>query len=95
MADKFIDRENLQKENEEDVGAMNTLKKSGNPGSGQGFGRGGGRGHNKDGAFGTGGFCVCAKCGEKMLHEQGVKCTTVRCPQCGHSMVREELINNK
>jgi uncharacterized protein len=94
MADKFIDRGNLYKNNKEDLIAMNTFKKSGNPGSGQGFGRGGGRGRNKGGAFGTGGFCICAKCGEKVPHEQGVKCTAVKCPQCGHAMVREELLNN-
>lgn len=60
---------------------------------GKGLGLGGGRGKNKGGGFGTGGFCVCAKCGEKIPHQQGVKCTTVKCPNCGHTMVREELLN--
>jgi hypothetical protein len=40
-------------------------------GSGKGLGRGGGKGRNKGGAFGTGGFCVCAKCGAKVPHQQG------------------------
>jgi hypothetical protein len=63
------------------------------PGNGQGLGRGGGRGRNKGGGFGPGGYCVCTKCGEKVVHKQGVKCTTINCPQCGHPMVREELLN--
>ena len=62
---------------------------------GKGLGRGGGRGRNKGGAFGPGGFCVCAKCGEKVKHQRGIKCTDVKCPKCGHAMVREELLKNK
>ena len=62
-------------------------------GGGRGLGRGGGRGRNKGGAFGVGGYCVCAKCGEKQAHRQGEKCTTIKCPKCGHTMIREELLN--
>ena len=64
-------------------------------GGGQGLGRGGGQGRNKGGSFGTGGLCVCAKCGEKVSHQQGVKCTTLKCPKCGHTMIREELLNSR
>ncbi len=64
-----------------------------NMGQGRGLGLGGGRGRNKGGSFGTGGYCVCAKCGEKVPHERGVKCTTLKCPACGHTMIREELLN--
>ena len=64
-------------------------------GSGRGEGLGGGQGRNKGGAYGTGGFCVCAKCGEKVPHQQGVKCTTLKCPKCGHTMIREELLRDK
>lgn len=69
---------------------------------GQGRGRGmqknenetyGGRNHG--GAFGRGGFCVCTKCGEKVSHVRGVKCTTQKCPACGHTLVREELLAKK
>ena len=49
-------------------------------------------GRNRGAALGPGGFCVCAKCGEKVPHEQGVKCTTLKCPKCGHTMVRNELL---
>jgi len=64
-------------------------------GPGQGFGRGGGKGRNKGGAFGPGGFCVCAKCGEKIPHQQDIKCTTIKCPVCGTTMIREELLKTK
>ena len=64
-------------------------------GSGKGLGRGGGQGRNQGGAFGPNGNCICAKCGEKIPHIQGQKCTEVKCPACGHTMVREELLNSK
>lgn len=54
-----------------------------------------GKGRNKGGAFGLGGFCVCVKCGEKTPHQQGEKCTTIKCPKCGKTMIREELITKK
>lgn len=63
-----------------------------NKAEGKGLGKGGGKGRNKGGAFGLGGFCVCAKCGTKTPHQQGVKCTTLKCSNCGHTMIREELI---
>ena len=62
-------------------------------GQGKGLGLGGGRGKNNGGALGNGGNCICAKCGEKIPHQQGVKCTTIKCPNCGHTMIREELLN--
>lgn len=74
---------------------MNISGKGKNIGQGRGMGKGGGQGRNKGGAFGPGGFCVCAKCGEKIQHQQGVKCTTLKCPKCGHTMIREELLKNK
>ena len=64
-----------------------------NLGTGRGLGCGGGQGRNNGGAFGPGGFCVCAKCGEKIPHKQGIKCTTIKCPKCGHTLIREELLN--
>lgn len=71
---------------------------SGGSGRGGGGGRGsatGGGGRNGGGGFGSGGNCVCAKCGRSLPHARGVKCTSVKCPDCGHAMVREELLNNK
>jgi len=65
-------------------------------GRGQGLGRSGaGRGRNGGGGFGSGGYCVCAKCGAKVPHTRGVKCTEIKCPECGHVMVREELLNSR
>lgn len=66
-----------------------------NLGQGLGLGKGGGQGRNKGGAFGPGGVCICAKCGEKIIHRRGEKCTTIKCPKCGHTMIREELLINK
>jgi len=74
---------------------MNSTGKGKKMRSGRGLGLGGGQGRNKGGAYGTGGYCVCAKCGEKIPHKRGVKCTTLKCPECGHTMIREELLKNK
>jgi len=63
-----------------------------NLGSGKGLERGGGQGRNNGGRFGSGGFCVCAKCGKKVPHKRGVKCTELKCPSCNHTMVREQLL---
>jgi hypothetical protein len=67
----------------------------GGQGRGQGRGQYGGQGRNKGGAFGPGGYCVCAKCGEQVPHEKGIKCTTLKCPKCGHTLIREELLKKK
>ena len=64
-------------------------------GQGQGFGFGGGRGRNKGGAYGIGGFCICTKCGEKIPHQRGLKCTSLKCPECGHTMIREEIVQDR
>lgn len=64
-------------------------------GSGRGMGRGGGQGRNKGGAFGPGGKCVCAACGYEQPHQQGQKCTAIKCPQCGKPLIREDLLNKK
>ena len=74
---------------------MNGSGKGLNMGQGKGEGQGGGRGRNKGGAYGTGGYCICAKCGEKVPHQRGIKCTTLKCPECGHTMIREELLRDK
>ncbi len=63
-----------------------------NDAPGKGLGYGGGHGRNKGGGFGIGGYCVCAKCGTKISHKQGEKCTKLKCPKCGHTMIREELL---
>ena len=63
--------------------------------SSAGESKGSGRGRNKGGSFGIGGNCICAKCGTKVPHQQGIKCTTLKCPNCGKTMIREELLNQK
>lgn len=74
---------------------MAKLNKNRGTNQGKGLGNGNGRGKNKGGGFGVDGYCVCAKCGAKVHHQQGIKCTTLKCPDCGHTMVREELLNEK
>ena len=64
-------------------------------GSGQGLSRGGGRGRKSGGGYSVGGYCVCAKCGNKVAHQQGVPCTNQKCLQCGTTMIREELLNDR
>ncbi len=60
-------------------------------GSGKGLGKGGGRGRNSGGGYGVGGYCICLKCGTKVAHQQGIPCTQMKCPNCGHTMAREEM----
>jgi predicted Fe-Mo cluster-binding NifX family protein len=68
---------------------------------GIGAGRGGGRrarvrGQGAGGAgrmggpsaAGPGGFCVCPKCGEKLVHPAGQPCLQMLCPKCGMPMTR-------
>ncbi len=62
---------------------------------GKGLGLGGGKGRMRGGGFGTGGFCVCASCGRKVPHQQGEKCTRLKCPDCNKPMIREELLESK
>lgn len=69
---------------------MTKLGKNNGTNQGKGLGTGGGCGKNKGEAHGVGGHCICAKCGAKVAHQQGVKCTTLKCTSCGKNMVREE-----
>lgn len=39
--------------------------------------------------MGSGGYCVCPKCGDKTLHHRGVPCQEERCPNCGGKLLRE------
>jgi Zn finger protein HypA/HybF involved in hydrogenase expression len=38
--------------------------------------------------MGSGGECVCPKCGTRTAHQSGVPCQEQRCPECGAKMLR-------
>ncbi len=44
---------------------------------------------NRQRKMGSGGFCVCLRCGRREPHKVGVPCMKVRCPDCSAVMVRE------
>jgi len=61
-------------------------------GGGTGTGRGRGQGLGRMGgtnSAGTGGSCVCPRCGHSEPHQRGVPCYSRNCPSCGTLMVRE------
>jgi predicted Fe-Mo cluster-binding NifX family protein len=58
----------------------------GRAGSGGGFGQGRGKGRGRQG---SGGKCICPKCGEKIAHQQGTPCRAMLCPECKATMIRE------
>lgn len=69
----------------------------GSPGTGHGAGAraGGVRGRNNGGAYGPGGSCVCLGCNTRIAHSPGVSCTDIKCPNCGRTMIREELYKER
>jgi hypothetical protein len=52
-----------------------------------GKGMGMGKGRNRPGS-GPGGYCVCPNCGQKEIHQRGVPCYSILCPECGVKMVK-------
>lgn len=58
-------------------------------GRGMGAGQGQGRGRMGGTAQGTGGSCVCPKCGTTLPHGRGKPCTQTPCPSCGAMMTRQ------
>ena len=60
-----------------------------------GRGRGGG-GRKQDGSgqgrragAGAKGYCVCPSCGEKVEHQPGTPCNSIKYPKCDTAMTRE------
>ena len=63
----------------------------GRGGQGRSSGQGGGmgRGQGRRGFAGSGGYCVCTNCGEKVKHQPGIPCRSLTCSKCGAIMARE------
>jgi len=53
-----------------------------------GGGAGTGSGGRGNMAAGSGGYCVCLQCGERVPHQRAMPCNSVTCPKCGSKMVR-------
>ncbi|MDX2504559.1 MAG: ferredoxin [Gammaproteobacteria bacterium] len=45
--------------------------------------------------MGSGGFCICPKCGEKNPHHRGTPCQQEKCPQCGAKLLREDSYHHQ
>jgi len=50
---------------------------------------------NGGGGFGPSGTCTCMKCGYSAPHQRGMKCTKLKCPECGHVLARKELVDQR
>lgn len=46
-------------------------------------------GNERRHGLGPGGACICPRCGARIPHRQGVRCTDARCPSCGIGLLRE------
>jgi len=38
---------------------------------------------------GPGGYCICEKCGYKIIHQKGTPCSSLECPKCKVNLQRE------
>jgi NAD-dependent SIR2 family protein deacetylase len=45
--------------------------------------------------MGSGGYCVCPKCGKRAPHQAGTPCIETSCPSCGAKMLREGSAHHK
>jgi hypothetical protein len=63
----------------------------GSAGQGSGFGSGKGKGRMRgnNSGLGTGGYCICPNCQNRIVHQRGNPCYALNCPKCGAQMVRE------
>ncbi|AWW26203.1 hypothetical protein [Acetobacterium sp. KB-1] len=52
------------------------------------IGGGGGR-RGQGNSFGAPAYCICPQCGERVAHQAGLPCTSVKCPKCQALMIRE------
>lgn len=58
-------------------------------GNGREYGRMMYAGVNGAQGMGSGGKCVCPRCGHTVSHDRGEPCITIACPKCGTMMIRK------
>lgn len=51
--------------------------------------------HGQGGGMGSGGQCVCPKCGKAFGHTKGIPCAEETCPECGGRLVREDSYHHQ
>ncbi len=52
-------------------------------------------GHGRRTDKGSGGYCICPNCDFRIMHQQGVPCSSLLCPHCEIRMVREGSPHHK
>lgn len=65
------------------------MRSAGRTGQGRGRGKGRGLGGGDKPGSGPSGFCICPKCGYKLAHTVGQRCSDMVCPHCDTKMTRE------
>lgn len=50
-------------------------------------------GHSQ--GLGSGGNCICVKCGYRAQHRAGIPCRNEKCPKCGTPLLRENSYHHE
>ena len=60
---------------------------------GEGFRKGMNEGHGRGlhSGSGSGGFCTCSRCGFSVVHQKGIPCFSLSCPNCKTALTRTEI----
>ncbi len=50
---------------------------------------------NRSHDMGSGGSCICPKCGEKTPHHSGIRCQDERCVKCNAKLLRKNSYHHQ